>query len=594
MASDLALSVGQAFVTSERRHHRSSMATQVPDGELLAGRGACAVIADSPWRNAIARQAADLAVRGFLADYFSTPLDWNVKHAATRVLRALNGWCYSQSRFVSGGSYVSAFSGLILLEDQGHLFHAGDTLVFRLRGAEFEQLTRDHVTDLGGYRYPSRALGMDASLDIDYLNLPLAQGDLFLFTTQAMRGTLSPSDYVQLISQDASDLDGACERLAARAVEMASLRGYGAEALCFQLVRIDRLGSSVASASRGVLGDGLEPPGELEVGDELDGYWVEEVLARTDRVRVYRVRDAASGERLLLKAPSPQLSERSGYLRHFVYQRDLVKRLRSPFVNRLVEFKRPPTRYYYLMRFVEGELLGDWIRGHVGAGLEQRLDIARQLTKAVGALHRREVIHQGVHPDAFIVDQHGQVVLIDFSSCCARDTDATAAVALAREVGLSAFSAPEYALDGEVGRRSDQFSLAALIYWLLSYSDASERGMKARLGLAQGSDRGGHLPFETPMQSLRTEMDLETLHYRPVSRLVPEVPESLDLALKRALSPRRELRFRRLSELLVALRAGHDPAPRAGGAWRQVRQVRQWQLIATVLLVILLVNWWLG
>lgn len=36
---------------------------------------------------------------------------------------------------------------------EAHLFHMGDTLVFRLRGAEFEQLSRDHVTDLGGYRY---------------------------------------------------------------------------------------------------------------------------------------------------------------------------------------------------------------------------------------------------------------------------------------------------------------------------------------------------------------------------------------------------------------------------------------------------------
>ena len=103
---------------------------------------------------------------------------------------------------------------MVLRGRDAHLFHMGDTLVFRLRGAEFEQLTRDHVTDLGGYRYPSRALGLDGNLDIDYAQLPLKQGDLFLFTTRAVRGTLMPSDFVQLIRADVSNLDAACERLA--------------------------------------------------------------------------------------------------------------------------------------------------------------------------------------------------------------------------------------------------------------------------------------------------------------------------------------------------------------------------------------------
>ena len=107
------------------------------------------------------------------------------------------------------------------------LFHMGDTLVFRLRGAEFEQLTRDHVTDIGGYRYPSRALGMDGSVDIDYTHLPLKQGDFFVFTTEGVRGTLMPSDYVRLIRQNASDLDVACECLASEAKQRAQDRGYG-------------------------------------------------------------------------------------------------------------------------------------------------------------------------------------------------------------------------------------------------------------------------------------------------------------------------------------------------------------------------------
>ncbi|KPL57576.1 PP2C family protein-serine/threonine phosphatase, partial [Rossellomorea vietnamensis] len=246
-----------------------------------------------------AKQAGDLSVRSFLADYYSTPDHLDVKTSATRVLRALNAWTYSQSRQVAEGSYVTSLSALVLRGTEGHLFHMGDTLVFRLRGAEFEQLTRDHVTDLGGYRYPSRALGMDNSIDIDYARFPAKQGDLFLFTTQAVLGTLMPSEYVQLIRQDASDLDAACDRLAEAAVQRAQSRGYGADQFCFQLVRIDELPDAQSENPAKVYGE-LPIPPELSPGDRLDGLEVLAVLSRTAQSRVYRVRDLQSEREMVM------------------------------------------------------------------------------------------------------------------------------------------------------------------------------------------------------------------------------------------------------------------------------------------------------
>lgn len=100
----LSLSYGQAFVAPERRRHRSSMSVLATEGEMLRTKGTCALISDSIWRNAIAKQAGDLSVRGFLTDYYSTPLHWDVKTSATRVLRALNSWSYSQSSYIEVGS----------------------------------------------------------------------------------------------------------------------------------------------------------------------------------------------------------------------------------------------------------------------------------------------------------------------------------------------------------------------------------------------------------------------------------------------------------------------------------------------------------
>lgn len=563
----LSLSYGQAFVAPERRRHRSSMSVRLAEKSTQRTKGACALISDSPWRNSIAKQAGDLSVRGFLADYYSTPEHWDVKTSATRVLRALNSWSYSQSGYIEGGSYISSLSALILRGREAHLFHMGDTLMFRLRGAEFEQLTRDHVTDLGGYRYPSRALGLDGHLDIDYVKMPLKQGDLFLFTTRAVRGTLLPSDYVQLIRADVSDLDATCERLAEAARSRAAERGYDADQFCFQLVRIDRLPEEEPDRPE-PLYDDLPVPPELDVGDRLDGLEVQAVLSRTAQSRVYRMRDLRSEHEMVMKAPSPELSNRNAYLKHFLLQHWVVERVNSPFVAKVVALSRPRKHLYYLMGYVDGETLADWMQRHPQASLAQRLDIARQLAKAVRALHRRDVLHQQIHPDNILIDPHGQVVLADFSACYLRDGNGhSKARELARQVGLSEHSAPEYALDTDVGRRSDQYSLASTIYWLLT----------------------GTLPYAQGPHQLRSHTGLEQMNYRSARIHNPEVSKELDEALRRALDPQRALRFRRLSELAYSLR---DPRQGSRTSPRALRNpANVWQAIAAVLLLLLVLSW---
>ncbi|RUR36598.1 bifunctional protein-serine/threonine kinase/phosphatase [Vreelandella populi] len=566
--AQLLISYGQAFVAPDRRLHRSSMSVRFPDAPLLKVKGGCAVISDSVSRNTLAKQAGDLSVRGFLADYFSTPDHWDTKTSATRVLRALNSWCYSQSQHVKEGGFVSSMSVIVFRKREAHLFHMGDTLVFRLRGAEFEQLTRDHITDIGGYHYPSRALGMDGSVDIDYTHLGLKQGDIFLFTTRGVRGTLLPSDYVRLIRQDVSDLDAACERLASEAKQRAQERGYGGDQFCFQLVRIDELPEESPDDPGLIYGD-LPIPPELAPGERLDGLEVIEVLSRNAQSRVYRVRDVYTEREMVMKAPSPELSLRNAYLEHFLLQQWVVERVNSPFVVKVVKPARPRRYLYYLMQHVEGETLRQWAERHPQASLIQRLDIANQLGKAVQALHHRDIIHQQITPDNILIDIHGQLILNDFSACHMREVDGHRhSGELLRQIGFNEHTAPEYALGDSTGRRSDQYSLASTVYWLLT----------------------GALPYQLTPNKLRSHTDLEELSYRSSRSLNPEISPELDDALRRALDPQRALRFRRLSEFLHALRRPLG-RPVLHEASRQEPRRHFWQGVAGVLLLLLVLSW---
>lgn len=567
----LAVSIGQAYRALDHRSARSAMAVQMPEDSLLATKGVAAAMADSTWRNVKAKQAGETCVRGFMADYFATPDNWDVKTSANRVLGALNGWLYAQSRQMVQGNYISSFSGLVLRGRSGHLFHMGDTLVFRLRGAEFEQLNREHTTLLGGYRYPSRALGMDPSLDIDFMEFSLKQGDIFLMTTQSVKGTLMPSDFVQLIRQYSQDLHQACDMILEKAIEKASARGYSSQNFCFQLVRVDQLPAETDN-TLGEVYSSLPLPVELAEGEEVDGYRVTEVLSRSQTSRIYAVTDMSSGREMVLKAPAPQLSQRRDFLAHFIMQQWLLERVQSPYVAKAVDVSRPRSCLYFLMERVHGMPLEQWCAEHPQADLKTRLDLIEQLVKAVRALHRRDVLHQRLTPDNLLVDRQGMLKLIDFAVATVPSLpDLPAPLTLVRSAGLTPYSAPEYRLGREPGPRSDQFSIAAIAYEILC----------------------GHKPYAGQLESMQSKVDFTRLHYEPSFQHNPMIPAWMDGALRKALQPNPELRYRRLSEFIYDLKKPNpDFTAPADAPLLERNPLAFWKLLSALLLVLLLMTWW--
>ena len=97
------------------------------------------------------------------------------------MIRATNSWLYaqtqqSQGRFDKDRGYVCTLSALILKQHQAHIFHVGDSRIYRIRDGEIELLTHDHRVCLSSTEhYLSRALGVDYRIEIDYQSLELKE-----------------------------------------------------------------------------------------------------------------------------------------------------------------------------------------------------------------------------------------------------------------------------------------------------------------------------------------------------------------------------------------------------------------------------------
>src|SRR3546814_17033276 len=99
---------------------------------------------------------------------------------------------------------------MVIKSATAHLFHVGDSRIWRLGGQTLEQLTEDHRIVVSSQQsYLGRALGINPQLEIDYLAVPVAPGDIFLLATDGVHEYAAPGFMASAIREHAGDLDAA-------------------------------------------------------------------------------------------------------------------------------------------------------------------------------------------------------------------------------------------------------------------------------------------------------------------------------------------------------------------------------------------------
>ncbi len=560
----LKFSLGQSTFAGVKSDNEDSIGIRIPEGHLLTTKGAVAIIADGVSAAEAGKEASDTCVTSFLSDYFSTPEAWTVKKSTQQVLNALNRWLYGQGqRFLQAEKgYVCTLSLVIFKSRTAHVFHVGDTRVYRYRHGELEQITRDHATRINNEQsYLTRAMGLDMWLDVDYRTVDLEQGDVFLLTSDGVHDFLTRAELRDRLGHLSDDFEEECNGMIASALEHGSHDNLSA-----QLVRIDRLPSEEADDAFRKLTELPFPPA-LDVGMTVDGYRIERELHASSRSQLYLVRDTRSNDPTpyVMKTPSVNFFDDAAYLERFIMEAWIGRRIDSPHVVRVLEEERERSCLYHLAEYVDGETLEQWIKRHPKPNINTVMDITEQLVRAVRAFHRRDTRHQDIRPANIMIDDQNHVTLVDFGSCFVGGV-AEIATTIERDaiLGTAQYSAPEQILQRSVTGAADQFSLAVVVYEMLT----------------------GRLPYEGRLEQCTTIAAYSRLSYVPAYHYNPLVPTWMDAAIRKALSISPELRYQDVSELLHDLQnPNREFRQLASRPLAQRNPLRFWQIVAALLLV---------
>lgn len=529
------IAVGQHSDKGRKAANQDFHGICIPKEPQLSSKGVALALADGISSSEVSQLASQAAVTGFLADYFCTSEAWSVKQSVQRVLYATNSWLHAQTRqsqyrYDRDKGYVCTFSALVIKSTTAHLFHVGDTRIYRLRGNTLEQLTEDHRYWVSNEKsYLGRALGINQQLEIDYRTLPVETGDIFVLATDGVYEHATAQFIVQAIHEHAQDLDVAAKRI----VEDALAQGSG-DNLTIQILRIESLPSQDASEIYQQLTELPFPPA-LDARMEFDGYRIIRPIHASSRSHAYLAVDGETGAQVVIKTPSTEHRGDPAYVERFLMEEWIARRIDNAHVLKPCALTRKRNYQYIATEFIEGQTLAQWMRDNPKPELKTVRGIISQIAKGLQAFHRLEMLHQDLRPENIMIDNAGTVKIIDFGSTqVAGLLEMNPSTDPAPILGTEQYSAPEYFLGENGTSRSDIFSLGVIAYQMLA----------------------GRLPYGTQVAKSRSRAAQRKLCYVSVRSEERLIPAWVDEAIAKALHPDPYKRYEELSEFVYDL---HHP-----------------------------------
>ena len=566
--NQLQVDIASHSIQGLKDNNEDAVGFLVPEeSSVLEGKGIVLAVADGVSSAEAGKEASHTAISRFLSDYYQTPDTWSVKHCGQKILSSINLTLFKRSHeFASEEKgYLTTFTALVLKSRMANFFHAGDSRAYLLRGGELKQLTRDHVASIGsGRSFLARAMGMDNSIQIDYSQFTIEVNDILLVTSDGIHDFLSQEQIISFMSAKST-----CQTRIEALVQAAFDQGSD-DNISGSLCQINSLPNESLNDYNSKL-TRLPFPPPLDEGVKLDGYKVLKELFASSRSQLYLVEDTETGEQIVMKTPSINFEEDTGYIDRFIQEEWIGKRIDSDYVVKIIKQQRPRTCLYYLMEHVKGISLDKWMEQNHFPKPKVAFSLVEQIAQGLAAFHKMETIHQDLKPGNILVDGNSKVKVVDFGSVFVAGL-AEVFIPLEHEgvLGTATYSDPKYLLGKNTGVQGDLYALATITYEIFT----------------------GKLPYGDKIEECQTAFEYDRLRYISATEANPIIPIWFDRTLARGVSFDLEQRYDNIPEFINDLK---NPNPtyllNDPKVTKNKSQVLFWQLLSGfwILMLVLVV-----
>jgi len=180
---------------------------------------------------------------------------------------------------------------------------------------------------------------------------------------------------------------------------------------------------------------------------------------------VFKAQDTRLDRYVALKCLAPAVASEPGIKERLLLEAKAISRLDHPNVCVIHDMGHTDNGGLYIaMQFYTGETLEKMLeRGPLD--LKQAIKIAKQIAFGLSAAHQHHIIHRDIKPANILIQEDRVVKILDFGIAKLADTEITLAGA---RMGTLAYMAPEQLEGDDVGPCTDIWSLATLIFEMLT------------------------------------------------------------------------------------------------------------------------------
>ena len=276
------------------------------------------------------------------------------------------------------------------------------------------------------------------------------------------------------------------------------------------------------------------------IGQTVSHYRILEKLGEGGMGAVYLAEDLHLARRVAIKFLT---STDRHYRARFIREARAVSALSHPNIAMVHDYgETSDGQPFIVMEFVKGKSLSDLLEE--GLTLRRSVEIVSAIAEALGEAHEQGIVHRDIKPSNIIVNERGQVKVLDFGlvkhlfdpPVSGVDLDARTIYSTQTRsdviVGTPLYLSPEQATGKEIDGRSDLFALGALLYECVTGQSAFSGGSVLEIG--------AQIIHVTP---------------KPPSKLNPQVTPALDRITLKALEKNVEARYQTAAEMLKDLKA---------------------------------------
>ena len=263
-------------------------------------------------------------------------------------------------------------------------------------------------------------------------------------------------------------------------------------------------------------------------------YQIIEELGKGGMGSVYRAIDKKLNEEVALKVIRPEIALDRMTLDRFSNEIKIARKIVHRNVSRMYHLSEEKGIHYITMEYVPGEDLRRMLRMSKRMEIGTAISVAKQVCEGLVEAHRLGVVHRDLKPGNIMIDQEGQVRILDFG--IARAVKSGGITEVGMMIGTPEYMSPEQVEGREVDQRSDLYSLGVILFEMVT----------------------GRVPFEadTPFAvgiKHKSEKPPDPREFNA------QVPEDLDGLILKCLEKDPANRFQSAEELLAAL-AGVEKA----------------------------------